>query len=84
MAVRKFAISVPDEVMRKVDQAARKRGITRSRFIAQVLARVAGARTDGEISRRIDAVFADADVAREQLHTARKFRQVAPRSGGEW
>ena len=84
MPARKFAISVPEEVMRKVDQAARHRGLPRSRFISKVLARVAAARTDADISRRIDAVFADPDVAREQLDTARKFRRAAPRSGKEW
>ena len=41
MPVRKFAISVPVEVMVEVDQAAQRRGVTRSRFIAEVLGRVA-------------------------------------------
>jgi hypothetical protein len=84
MAARKFAISIPESVMRHVDQAARRRGMTRSGFIATVLARVAGARTDVEISRRVNAFFADPEIAREQLETARAFRRAAPTAGTEW
>lgn len=84
MAARKFAISVPEDVMRQVDRAAARRGTTRSRFIADVLARVARARTDAEISRRVDALFSDPEVVREQADTARAFHRAAPRGGAEW
>ena len=84
MAARKFAISVPESVMRHVDRAARRRGMTRSGFVSHVLSRVAEARTDAEISRRVDALFADPEVAREQGKTARTFRRRAPARGTEW
>lgn len=84
MAVRKFAISVPEDVMRQVDRAATRRGTTRSGFIAHVLARVAGARTDAEISRRVNALFSDPQLTREQAGTARAFRRAALRPGTEW
>ena len=84
MPARKFAISVPESVMRHVDRAARRRGMTRSGFVSHVLARVAEARTDAEISRRVDALFADPEVAREQRKTARAFRRRAPARGTEW
>jgi metal-responsive CopG/Arc/MetJ family transcriptional regulator len=77
MAARRFAISVPDTVMRHVDAAARRRGMTRSGFIAEILARVATARTEAEISRRVDAFFAYPELAREQSATARAFRRAA-------
>ena len=84
MAARKFAISVPEQVMRHVDRAAARRGMTRSRFIADVLARVAKARTDAEISRRVNALFSDPEVAREQADTARVFRRAVPGAAAEW
>ena len=84
MAVRKFAISVPEDVMREVDQAAARRGMARSSFIASVLARVARARTDAEIARRVDALFSDPEVVREQAETARAFRRAAPPAGTDW
>ena len=84
MAVRKFAISVPETVMRHVDRAARRRGMTRSGFVSQVLARVAEARTDAEISRRVDAFFADPELAGEQRRAVRALRRRAPARGTEW
>lgn len=84
MPVRKFAISVPVEVMVEVDQAAQRRGVTRSRFIAEVLGRVARARSDAEVSRRIDRLLADPEIAREQVETARAFRGAAHGAGTEW
>ena len=84
MAARKFAISIPEDVMTHVDQAARRRGVTRSRFIAQVLSHVASARRDAEISDAVDAFFADPAMVREQAATARAFRKVAVRAGTEW
>ena len=84
MAARKFAISIPEDVMGHVDRAAKSRGMTRSRFISHVLAQVASARTDAEISRRVDALFSDQEVANEQAETVRAFRASAPRAGTEW
>ncbi len=84
MAARKFAISVPEEVMREVDRAARGLGVTRSRFISGVLRRVARARSDSEITRRVDELFADPEIAREQSETARALRSRASRAGTEW
>jgi len=83
MPARKFAISVPESVMRHVDRVARRRGMTRSGFVSHVLAHVAEARTDAEISRRLDALFADPEVAREQRKTARAFRRRAGARGTE-
>jgi hypothetical protein len=80
LAAPKFAISVPEGVMRRVDQAARRRGMTRSGFIPRVLARVASARTDADISRRVDAFFADPEVRREQVATARAFRRTGAKA----
>ena len=70
--------------MRQVDAAARRRGMTRSGFIAEILCRVASARTDTEISRRVDTFFADPEIAREQIETARDFRRTGQGAGTEW
>jgi metal-responsive CopG/Arc/MetJ family transcriptional regulator len=73
MAVHKLAISVPKDVIAEVDRAAKRLGVTRSRFISDVLRKVARARTDAEITRRLDAVFGDPEVAAEQRRTNREF-----------
>jgi metal-responsive CopG/Arc/MetJ family transcriptional regulator len=84
MAVKKFAISVPEDVMDEVTEAATRQGVSRSYYIVQVLRRVASARKDAEISRRINALFEDPEVAAEQAKTARAFRRCTPDRGTEW
>ena len=84
MAARKFAISMPEDVMEQIDRAAADRGITRSRFIAEVLKKTARARTDAEITRRLNGVFSDEEATSEQRKTARDFQRVASSVGTEW
>ena len=84
MPCRKFAISVPAAVMAQVDLAAKHRRVTRRRFISDVLHRVAAVRRDAEITRRIDELFADVGLEREQVRTARGFNSAASPAGTEW
>lgn len=84
MAVHKFAISVPEDVMRRIDRAAARRGITRSRFISSVLAIAARAQRDAELAERVNRVFADTGLAREQRDAARAFSKRLPAEGWEW
>jgi hypothetical protein len=84
MAVKKIAISVPEDVVAAVDRAAEERGLTRSRFISDVLRQVAGVRTDAELSRKINEVFADPEIAREQRDTAERTLRARPDCGDEW
>jgi metal-responsive CopG/Arc/MetJ family transcriptional regulator len=79
VAVRKIAISVPEQVLAQVDAAAAERGENRSRFITQMLVLLARARTDREISRRVNALFAEPEVAREQRGTARASAKALAR-----
>lgn len=83
MGAHKFAISVPEEVMARVDEAAERRGVTRSRFITDVLRKVARAQTDADITRRLDEVFGKPDVAHEQRRMSRELL-TARADDGEW
>jgi len=82
MTVTKFAISVPAETMRQVDRAAKRLGVTRSRYISVVLDRVAKVQRDRAISEKVDAVLASLDeqdlALVEQLGAARRDE------GTEW
>ena len=84
MPTTKFAISIPPAVMAEVDRAAASRGVTRSRFIADVLERVASARSDREITRRLDALFADESLNEEQRATAAAFGTARTDAGTRW
>ena len=76
MAHRKTAIAVPEEILEEVDRAARERGESRSRFISRVLRLAVRARRDAEVTRRLDALFADETVREEQRHEARDLAQL--------
>jgi metal-responsive CopG/Arc/MetJ family transcriptional regulator len=84
MAARKIAISVPPEVLDQVDDAASALGQTRSGFITAVLRRVARARTEREICRRIDEVFEDAAMREEQVRGARALGRLRGAEGSAW
>lgn len=83
VAVKKFALSVPEDVMKQVDRAAKRFGVTRSRFIADVLRKIANAGMDAEITRRVDELFADPEIAGEQSRTAASL-SPSPGNGTEW
>jgi hypothetical protein len=84
VAVTKFAISVPEEVMKRVDQAARKRRATRSGFISEILRSVAEASTDAQISERINRFFSDPNLRRKQRREAREWARAVSTEGTEW
>jgi len=70
MPHRKTAIAVPAEILDEVDRAARARGESRSRFITRVLRLAVRARRDADVTRRLDALFADESLAEEQRREA--------------
>ncbi len=80
MATRKTAIAVPEEILREVDQAAKKGGMSRSKFITRALVAELQRRRDREIMRRLDAVHGDPRVRREQLGGAAELE----RAGTDW
>ena len=84
MAVKKIAISIPEDVLDQVDQAAEDRGETRSGFIARLLRRAAAARSDAELRRRIDELFADPSVKKEQRAVSRAAAASLGRVAEKW
>ena len=77
MAHRKTAIAVPAEILDEVDRVARARGESRSRFITRVLRLAVRARRDAEVTRRLDALFADEPLAEEQRREADDLARYA-------
>ena len=82
MRATKFAISIPAETMRQVDHAAKRLGITRSRYIATVLARVAQRERDATISKRVDEVLTE--LGAQDLAPVEHFRAARRDRGTEW
>jgi len=73
MARRKTAIAVPEEILEEVDRAARERGESRSGFISRVLRLTVRARRDAEVTRRLNALFADQSLLEEQRREANEL-----------
>jgi len=82
MAVTKFAISVPQETMGQVDRAAKRLGLTRSRYISTVLARVAERERNAAITKRVDEVLAEMD--QQDLASVKHLRRARRDAGTEW
>jgi metal-responsive CopG/Arc/MetJ family transcriptional regulator len=82
MTAVKFAISMPRETMSQVDRAAKRLGMTRSRYIAIILARVARRERDAAISKRVDAVLAELDE--QDLETSKHLLAARHDEGTEW
>ncbi len=85
MAHRKTAIAVPSEVLDEVDRAARERGESRSGYISRVLRLAVQARRDADVTRRLNALFADEDTREAQRREGEALEAVAvPWSDERW
>ena len=80
MASRKTAIAVPEDLLAKVDEAARQRGESRSRYITVVLRAAVRARRDEEITRRLNELFAEERTKEEQ----KRSTQALDDAGTDW
>ena len=70
MPLRKTAIALSPELLMELDRMARMRQESRNRFITHVLEEAVRARRDAEVTRRLDELFADPDLRREQVSGA--------------
>lgn len=80
MPLRKTAIAIPDDLLSAVDRAADSRGESRNRFVTRVLQEAVRARRDAEVTERLNQLFADPELAREQARTAEELDAV----GTDW
>ncbi len=77
----KTAISLPDEVFKRVERKARQMGVSRSEFFARAAERLLAALSDEQVTASYDEAFASEDRAAEG------FRRKATRAallGVEW
>jgi hypothetical protein len=80
MPLRKTAIAIPETLLSAVDRAAQARGESRNRFVTRVLQEAVRARRDADITRRLNELFSDTGVAREQAQGAGALAAV----GTDW
>jgi hypothetical protein len=80
MPSSKIAITVPEDVLAAVDEAAKERGESRSGFISRVLRSALKARRDAAITRRLNELFMNEGVVAEQ----RRLTRELDAAGTDW
>lgn len=84
MAAKKIAISLPPQTLKQIDRAARETGESRSGFIARICMLAATAKSDREIRRKINQLFADPEIVREQVDASEGMLRAGHSAGTEW
>jgi hypothetical protein len=80
MPLRKTAIAIPEDLLSAIDRAAESRGESRNRFVTRVLQEAVRARRDAQVTKRLNELFADSGLAREQARGANELDAV----GTDW
>jgi hypothetical protein len=80
MPLRKTAIAIPEDLLDAVDRAAEARHESRNRFVTRVLRIAVRAHRDAEITRRLDACFADPELRATQRADA----ELLDEAGTDW
>ena len=77
MPAHKTSIAIDDDLLKKIDRAAKERGESRNRFVVKVLSQAVRARRDVQITKRLNELFADEELRQEQLKVAEELGSVA-------
>ena len=81
----KVAFSIEPATLHRVDVEARKRRVSRSRFIRDAIDAVVRESRARNIAERFDAVFADPATTAHQRKTSERFlRASSVRGDAEW
>lgn len=71
--VQKIAISMSPDVLRRLDEAVARTGLSRSRFVQHAVAAYLAAEEAATIQARLNEAFADAEAADEQRSESEAF-----------
>ena len=84
MNTKKIAITVPEDLVVTIDVLSREKGVSRSKFITDILKDKISKDNNDRIKAVYDHVFSDETIAKEQLATAREFEFSGKEEGQEW
>ena len=79
----KIAFSLEPELLRALDEAARRRRVSRSRLIREAIKRSLDEERTARLREKINEVFADEATSREQVETAEALLSVTSATSGE-
>jgi len=84
MNTKKIAITIPKDLVMTIDLLSLEQGVSRSKFITDILKEKILKDQNDKIIAAYDRVFSDESIAEEQLATARKFESSGKEDGQEW
>ncbi len=84
MNTQKVAITIPAELLTTIDDMSKKKGISRSRFISNILREKVLDEKEKQIKASYDLVFSDKLILKEQIETATWLEGSGNKEGQEW
>lgn len=84
MHTQKVAITMPEILIKKIDDLSKKKGLSRSRYITLAVSEKIEDEKRHYITECYDKIFSDGDVRKEQLETAGGLDGVGNEVGQEW
>ena len=84
MNTQKVAITVPKDLIAIIDEISRLKGISRSKFISEVLSEKIRDEKDRQLREAYDRVFSDDAIRKEQIDTAEHSEGSGKDEGQRW
>ncbi len=84
MNTQKIAITIPTELLSAINHLSRQKGISRSRFISDLLYEKISEKKKRALKNAYDSVFSEESICKEQLETAKWFEGVENKEGETW
>lgn len=84
MNTQKVAITLPKHLLTSIDELSKQIGLSRSRYITQILSQTIARDRKRALKDAYDKGFSDKDISKEQLETAKWFEGSDDQGGQEW
>jgi hypothetical protein len=84
MNTKKVAITMPIDLLTTIDDISKKKGMSRSRYISNILREKVLDEKEKQIKASYDRVFSDELILKEQLETASWLEGTGNKEGQEW
>jgi hypothetical protein len=84
MNTQKVAITMPTDLLTTIDEISKQKGLSRSRYISNILREKVLSEKEKQIKASYDRVFSDELILKEQLETASWFEGTGSKEGQEW
>ncbi len=84
MNTQKVAITIPADLVVMIDDISKQMGLSRSKYISNVLREKILSENERQIKDSFNRVFSDDSIKKEQLQTAIWFDGTGNQGGQEW